>query len=170
MPEEAETVRLIFRRYLEVGSIRHLVQDLDRKRHSHQAAPAIRWQHQAAASGSASARSPTLLRNRLYIGEVVYRGAVHRGEHEPIVDRALFDAVQAKLAPARSARRLRLKASPAILTGRIFDDRGNRMTPTHTNKHGARYRYYVSHALMQKRREDAGSVLACRRPRWRPSF
>ena len=47
---------------------------------------------------------------------------------------------------------------PALLTGRIFDDRGNRMTPTHSNKLGARYRYYVSHAVVQKRREDAGTI------------
>jgi site-specific DNA recombinase len=66
--------------------------------------------------------------------------------------------VRAKQAANAVARNLRLKGSPAILTGRIFDDRGNRMSPTHTNKLGARYRYYVSHALMQKRRAEAGSV------------
>ena len=99
-----------------------------------------------------------LLRNRFYIGEVVYRGKVHRGEHEPIVGRALFEAVQTKLAASATDRQLRLKGSPAILAGRIFDDRGNRMTPTHTNKRGVRYRYYVSHALLQKRNDEAGSV------------
>ena len=46
----------------------------------------------------------------------------------------------------------------ALLAGRIFDDCGNRMTPTHTNKRGARYRYYVSHVILQKRGEEAGSV------------
>ena len=99
-----------------------------------------------------------LLRNRFLIGEVVYRGEVHRGEQEPILDRALFDAVQAKLAAGANVRELKLKASPSILAGRIFDERGNRMTPTHTNKQGVRYRYYVSHALLQKRSKDAGSV------------
>jgi site-specific DNA recombinase len=42
--------------------------------------------------------------------------------------------------------------------GRIFDDRGNRMTPGHSNKDGVRYRYYVSHLLLQRRKENAGSV------------
>jgi site-specific DNA recombinase len=74
------------------------------------------------------------------------------------VDQALFEAVQTKLTASATARQLRLRSSPAILAGRIFDDRGNRMTPTHTNKHGARYRYYVSHALLQKRPDEAGSV------------
>src|SRR5258706_14050368 len=46
-----------------------------------------------------------LLKNRFYIGEIVYRGEVHRGEHEPILDRGLFEAVQAKLAANAVARR-----------------------------------------------------------------
>src|SRR5476649_630076 len=99
-----------------------------------------------------------LLKNRFYIGEVVYRGATHRGEHEPILDRELFEAVQAKLATNTVLRQVRLKGSPAILTGRIFDDRGNRMSPSHSNKLGVRYRYYVSHAILQQRKAEAGSV------------
>jgi hypothetical protein len=71
------------------------------------------------------------LKNRFYIGEVVYRDDTLAGEHEPIVARATFDAVQAKLAAQVRARRVRMNGSPAILTGRIFDDRGNRMTPSH---------------------------------------
>jgi hypothetical protein len=39
-----------------------------------------------------------MLKNRFYIGEIVYRGEVHRGEHAPIPDHDLFNAVQAKLA------------------------------------------------------------------------
>src|SRR5206468_5144314 len=97
-------------------------------------------------------------KNRYYVGEVVYRGEVHRVEHEPILDRDLYAAVQAKLVANAVARQVRLKGSPAILTGRIFDDRGNRMSPTHSNKLGVRYRYYVSHALLQKRRQEVGSI------------
>jgi site-specific DNA recombinase len=63
--------------------------------------------------------------------------------------------VQAKLAASANVRQLKLRASPSILGGRIFDDRGNRMTPTHSNKNGARYRYYVSHALLQRRNDKA---------------
>src|SRR5262249_29116792 len=77
-----------------------------------------------------------LLKNRFDIGEVVYRGEFHRGEHEPILDSTLFEAVQAKLAAQARARRCRLRGSPALLSGRLFDDRGNRMSPTHTNKGG----------------------------------
>jgi site-specific DNA recombinase len=157
VPKEAETVRLIFRRYLELGSIRDLVEDLDRT--------GIRTRRQVLATGKTRGGirfgvGPLahLLRNRFYIGEVFYRGAVHPGQHEGILDQQLFDAVQAKLVTGAKDRQLKLRASPSILTGRIFDDRGNRMTPTHTNKQGARYRYYVSHAILQKRDNEVGSV------------
>jgi site-specific DNA recombinase len=157
LPEEAETVRHIFRRYLELGSIRDLAEDLDNS--------GIRTRRQVLTTGNVRGGIrfgvgglAYLLRNRFLIGEVVYRGEIHRGEQEPILDRTLFEAVQAKLAAGANARALKLKASPSILAGRLFDDRGNRMTPTHTNKQGARYRYYVSHAVLQKRANEAGSV------------
>jgi site-specific DNA recombinase len=157
VPDEANTVRLIFQRYLELGSVRALAQDLDRR--------GIQTKRRALANGQTIGgirfglgALAHLLKNRFYIGEVVYRGAIHTGEHEPILDRDLFEAVQAKLAGNAVERQLRLKASSALLAGRIFDDRGNRMTPTHTNKDGVRYRYYVSHALQQRRKHEAGSV------------
>jgi site-specific DNA recombinase len=99
-----------------------------------------------------------LLKNRFYIGEVVYREQTHRGGHPPIIERSLFEAVQARLAENAVGRQAKLRGSPAILTGRLFDDRGNRMSPSHTNKLGVRYRYYVSHAILQQRREAVGSV------------
>jgi site-specific DNA recombinase len=157
VPEEAETVRLIFSLYLELGTVRLLAEELGRR--------GIRTKRQALANGRIRGDGrfgvgslANLLRNRFYIGEVVYRGEVHRGEHAPILDRTLFEAVQAKLANQAVARSIRLKGSSAMLAGRLFDDRGNRMTPTHANKRGVRYRYYVSHPLLQNRSEDAGSL------------
>ena len=99
-----------------------------------------------------------LLKNRFYIGEVVYRGEVHPGEQQPIVDRELFEAVQAKLKDRAVARKMRLSRSPSILSGLLFDDRGNLMSPSHANKKGVRYRYYVSQAVLQKRKDEAGSI------------
>ena len=92
-----------------------------------------------------------LLRNRFYVGEVVHRGQIYPGEQLPILDRKSFNAVQDKLAAGANARQLTLHASPSILAGRIFDEHGNRMTPVHTNKQGARYRYYVAHTALQER-------------------
>ena len=159
VPAEAEAVRTIFARYLELGSIRALVDDLDRQRHPQQAAAALQWpQHRRRHRFGVGALA-YLLKNRFYIGEVVYRGEVHRGDHEPILDR---DAVRGRAGQACGAKRWRGAAgcagSPAILTGRLFDDRGNRMSPSHTNKAGARYRYYVSQAVLQGKPQAAGSV------------
>src|SRR5450756_2432286 len=153
----SRAVRTIFTRYLELGSMGALIEDLDRR--------GIRTKANGRINGSVrggirfgTGALAHLLKNRFYIGEVVYRGATHRGEHEPILDRELFEAVQAKLATNTVMRQVRLKGSPAILTGRIFDDRGNRMSPSHSNKLGVRYRYYVSQAILQKRKAEAGSV------------
>jgi len=157
VPEEAATVRLIFTRYCELGSLGALIAELDRRgirtKGSCLADGRVRGQIRFGAGSLAY-----LLKNRFYIGEVVYRGEVHRGEQEPIVGRGLFEAVQSQLAANAVARRVRLKGSAALLTGRIFDDRGNRMSPTHANKRGVRYRYYVSHALLQKQNTKAGEV------------
>ena len=154
---EAETVRTIFARYLELGSVRALAQDLDRR--------GIRSKPRRLSNGRTIGGGrfgvgalAHLLKNRFYIGEVVYRGEVHGGEQAPIVDRALFAAVQAKLAAQARARRCRLRGSPALLSGRLFDNRGNRMSPTHANKGGARYRYYVSQAVLQGKPPPSGLV------------
>jgi site-specific DNA recombinase len=157
VPAEAAAVRTIFARYLELGSVRALAQDLDRR--------GIRSKPRRLSNGRTIGGGrfgvgalAHLLKNRFYIGELVYRGEVHGGEQAPIVDRAVFEAVQAKLAAQARARRCRLRGSPAILSGRLFDNRGNRMSPTHANKGGARYRYYVSQAVLQNKPPPPGLV------------
>jgi site-specific DNA recombinase len=140
-----------------LGSVRELAEDLDRQ--------GIRTKVRELANGRIIGGGSYgvgalahLLGNRFYVGEVVYRDDVYRGEHEPIIDRGLFDAVQGRLAAQAVARRCQLRGSPALLTGRIFDKAGNRMTPSHTNKRGARYLYYVSQAVLQKKERPIGSV------------
>ncbi len=157
LPQEAETARAIFTQYLELGSMGALIEDLDRRGIKTKANGRTDGRQRGGIRFGVGSLAH-LLKNRFYIGEVVYRGEAHRGEHAPILDRDLFEAVQAKLTANTVARQVRLKGSPAILTGRIFDDRGNRMSPTHSNKLGVRYRYYVSHAILQQRKDEAGSI------------
>jgi site-specific DNA recombinase len=156
-PVEAKIVRAIFALYLEVTSVAMLAEILEHE--------GIRTKVRPLSNGEARGGIPFgvgtlahLLRNRFYIGEIDYRGETHAGEHEAILDRPLFDKVQAKLKKNAVDRAMRLKGSPALLMGRIFDDVGNRMTPSHSNKDGVRYRYYVSHALIQGRRCQTGTV------------
>jgi len=154
---EAETVRTIFRSYLKLGSLNLLMANL-RKR-------GVVTKKRLLKSGKAVGGIPFtrgplahLLRNRFYIGEVVFKGETLPGEQAAIIDRKLFDAVQAKLDGQVRRYKQKRTSSEAILAGRLFDDRGQRMTPTHTRKGAIKYRYYVSWALVQGLSEQAGSI------------
>ena len=163
VPEDAALVCKIFADYLRLGSIGELASSLEQK--------GIKPRPRILSNGRTIAADrfmvgplAHLLKNRFYIGEVVFQGETHQGEHQAILDRDLFDAVQAQLAEVAVKRRLVRSPSPAILTGLIFDDRGNPMTPSHANKKGVRYRYYVSHALLQGRKAAAGSIARASAP------
>jgi len=154
---EAERVRTIFRSYLRLGSLNLLMADLRRRGI---VTKARRLKTGKPVGGIPFTRGPLahLLRNRFYIGEVVFKGETLPGEQPAIVDRALFDAVHAKLSEqATHHKAIRMK-SEALLAGRIFDDRGNRMSPTHARKNGIKYRYYISAALVQGQGEQAGTI------------
>src|SRR6267154_359039 len=102
VPDEAKLVQKIFADYLRVGSIGALAASLDRE----QIRPRPRTLSKIATERFMVGPLGHILRNRFYIGEIVYRGEVHRGEHEPILDRLLFDAVQARLAEQAVERRV----------------------------------------------------------------
>ncbi len=99
-----------------------------------------------------------LLRNRFYVGEVVFKGETLAGEQPAIVGRDLFEAVQAKLNEQVNNHKVLRMNSEALLLGRIYDDRGHRMTPSHARKRGIKYRYYISSALLHGRPQQAGTV------------
>jgi site-specific DNA recombinase len=110
VPNDAATVRLIFARYLELSSVQALAQHLD--------CCGIRSKERKLATGRVIGGGAFgvgalayLLRNRFYIGEVVYRGETFRGDHEPILDAALFeDGLVALHLPGRGVRRARAQA------------------------------------------------------------
>ena len=154
---EAATVRHIFRRYLELGSLNLLLSDLR--------AAGVTTRVRALAGGRTVGgipftRGPVayLLRNRFYIGEVRYKGEIFPGEQPPILDRGLFDAVQARLEQQRTHHTTTRQTSDALLMGLIFDDQGQRMTPTYAVKNGVRYRYYISSSLHQGSKARAGTL------------
>ena len=80
------------------------------------------------------------------------------GEQPPIVDRTLFDAIQAKFAEQRNTECTKRASSEALLMGKIYDDRGNRMSPSHARKGSRKYRYYIASPLLQGSRERLGTV------------
>ena len=157
--EEAELVRWIFRRYLELGSVNELVRDL-RERN-------IRTKSKKLSTGATRGGIPFgrgalyyVLGNHFYIGEVKYKNEILPGEQPPIMDRALFDAVRQKSLAQWSHRTVVRNKSDQLLTGLLFDDAGHRMVPTHATKAGVRYRYYVSTPCLhgEAKTASAGSV------------
>jgi DNA invertase Pin-like site-specific DNA recombinase len=157
-PAEAEMVRHIFGRYLELGSVRDVVTLLGMERWRTKVQIRASGPHRG---GVAFGRGGVLhlLKNRIYLGEIVHKGVSYPGEHEPIVPKGLWAAVEAKLATRDHAgdRALRSR-SPSLLVGLLHDGLGRRMSPSHANKQGKRNRYYITH---EQQRADRSQ------PTWR---
>jgi site-specific DNA recombinase len=156
---EAEIVRFIFRRYAELGSVRLLKDELE--------SLGIQSKLRTCASGRISGGKPfargalyLMLQNRIYRGEIVHNQQSYLGEHEPVIDQPLWDAVQAQLAGnAAQHKDCGKTRQPSLLAGMLFDGDGNRMTPSHAVKKGTRYRYYVSGSLITKDRSEGSAGL-----------
>jgi DNA invertase Pin-like site-specific DNA recombinase len=142
---EAETVRLIFERYLELGCVRLLRADLKDR--------GVVSKHRTFRTGEARGGKPIersalylILNNCAYIGETTHKGASYPGEHQAIVSHELFDRVQKRLAELRPPVVSRLRQpQDALFAGLVFDDAGAPMLPAYTIKRkGLRYCYYVS--------------------------
>ena len=100
-----------------------------------------------------------MLQNRIYRGEITHNGSSYLGEHPAIIDQPLWDEVQSALAKNRVERATGLRAKyPSLLAGMVFNETGERLTPTYAVKKGTRYRYYVSTSLITgaERNRSAG--------------
>jgi hypothetical protein len=114
-----------------------------------------------------------LLNNRLYLGEIAYRGQIYPGEHIAIIAAELWERVQQQLAGTRKARHEGdPQRTPSLLLGLIYDENGQRYTPSHTRKGSKRYRYYVAQAPRQDARmaripaEELETLVLQRLLRW----
>ena len=156
---EADAVRLIFRRYAGLGSVRLLQAELE--------ACGIRSKSWTSASGRLVGGKPfsrgalyLMLQNHTYLGKIVHKGQFHPGEHTPIIDQPLWDAVQEQLAGNTARRQCgRRTRQSSLLAGMLFDGDGNRMTPSHAGKKSTHYRYYVSGSLITKDRTETSAGL-----------
>jgi hypothetical protein len=142
-------VRHIYHRYVQLGSVRQLKEELE----CDGVVSKLRLDRYGRQTGGkplARGALYLMLQNRVYRGEIVHKDKSYPGQHQAIVDETLWDTVQAKLAESRVERGVgddRI-TMPSLLTGLVFDDNGERMTPSHANKRGRRYRYYVSRSLI----------------------
>jgi site-specific DNA recombinase len=142
--EDAKLVRSIFQRFLKIGSAtilaRQLIQEGVRNKYGKLIDKGMLYK---------------LLNNPVYIGQAVHKGASYPGEHVAIVDRKVWDKVQAqfRINPRKRAATARSQ-TPAILKGLIFGPGNIAMSPSHTRKNGRLYRYYISQTALKRGAED----------------
>ena len=141
---EAKLVRLIFSRFLKLGSATKLAQELRRAGHTTKTWTTQNGHHRPGKPLDKGALYK-ILGNRVYLGEAVHKGTPYPGEHAAIIDRATWDKVHAILSQNTVIRANHSRAqTPALLKGLIFAPGGHAMTPSHTRKAGKLYRYYVA--------------------------
>ena len=158
-PTDAQQVRHLFKRYTELGSVTTLHTELRQQG----VVSRVRTSRRGTVSGGTTFSRGALyllLQNRVYRGEIVHKGVAHPGQHDAIVSLPLWESAQALMAENRDARHLGTRTKDgSLLAGMVVDELGERLTPTHTNKGGRRYRYYLRRASAE---EHTGS----KRPRW----
>ncbi|WP_284325600.1 recombinase family protein [Cypionkella aquatica] len=165
---EAETVRRLFALYLAAGSlgatrIAAAEQGFSPRKSDHVIGAAFR----ATIAPFSNSQLHYLLTNPVYRGLIRHNSLVHPGQHDPIIDEALWSAVQTKLQKTAARKRQRTGAfateadsasitsqnsvePSALLMAKLFDETGDRLTPSHTNRHNRRFRYYISRRLITK--------------------
>ena len=148
---EAETVQTLFALYSEHGNARTVAEIAK--------GGGLRTKVRCRGDGTSTGGTPfgrghiyQILANPLYVGDIRHKDNVYPGEHDAIIDRELWDAVQNQLSANRIDRRNGTHAKePSLLAGLLFDSEGNRFTPSHAVKSGRRYRYYVERSLITGR-------------------
>jgi site-specific DNA recombinase len=171
--KDAETVRRIFNLYLELGSIyevRKAAKDLGLRTKARPRMGAKKYReekHEAGKSGkdcAANVIGPApfgvnnihyILANPVYAGRIRHRALIHDGNHPAIIEPQVWDLVQHRLtAFAARSRGMSHIAKASLLAGKLYDDSGDYFTPSHAEKRGVRYRYYVSNRLMPGKKTD----------------
>ena len=152
---EAEQVRTIFQRYVELGTVAALKQDLDNRR--------MRSKPRLNAAGLSTGNQPIgqghlnrILRNRVYIGEITHKGESYPGLHDAIISPELWQAVQDRIdANRHGTRRKSVETSVNPLAGKLVDEAGERLVASHALKKERKYRYYISAFLIRKAEDES---------------
>jgi site-specific DNA recombinase len=152
--DEARTVVDIYRRYLALKSVRVLQDEIARA--------GMRSKRRVRPDGTTYGAQKLsrgalylMLQNRIYRGEITHKGNSYPAEHPAIIELPLWGDVQAVLAKNRVERATGARAKhPSLLAGLVFDETGERLTPTYAIKKGTRYRYYVSTSLITRARRN----------------
>ncbi|EDL49294.1 recombinase family protein [Erythrobacter sp. SD-21] len=141
--DHAALIRNIFDRYLEVGNVRLLVNEL--------ANGGTLVPERVTGTGRKLGGKPftrgqiyKILSNQIYIGKICHKGEIFEGQHAAIIDRETWDRVQAQLeANTQGEQQASTASSPSLLAGKVFDSEGNALIASHAIKSAKRYRYYI---------------------------
>ncbi|MDR1696109.1 MAG: recombinase family protein [Endomicrobium sp.] len=145
--EHAKSVQIIFNKYLELRSVANVKHWLDDNNITSQTGKRL-------SVGNVN----SILLNRAFIGEVGHNGVWYKGEHEGIIDIEVFNKVQEVMADNR-VERAEYKPTHSLLSGKIFDDKGNYMSPARsTGSKGKKHRYYVSQAIIRHEKSKVGNI------------
>jgi DNA invertase Pin-like site-specific DNA recombinase len=144
----ASVIKIIYEKYLELKSVCKLKTYLDKSNISSR-------------SGKDFSKGNlyNILSNNTYVGLVTHKENEYKGEHEAIIDIETFEKAQKLLLENRVDKNCGLKSSSnSLLAGKIFDDKNNRMSPSHSNTRKRKYRYYISLAVTKLKKGQEGSV------------
>ncbi|NEK25179.1 recombinase family protein [Sulfitobacter sp. JBTF-M27] len=149
--QEAATIRCLYELYLKHGAIREVKEHAD--------ALGLRSRQRLRGAGRISGGTSFdrghihhILSNPIYAGRIRHKGQVYEGQHPAVIEPMLWEQVQKMLAGgATRARGAKRVAARSPLAGKLFDETGDRLTPSHSNKNGKRLRYYISHRLVKDR-------------------
>ena len=145
---QAEKVRFVFQKYIELKNV-------DRLRLYLKSNEILTKNGNNFSKGSLY----HLLSNKAYIRLITHKEKTYQGQHEPILEKEIWEEAEKILIQNRITKKSGISSkSPSLLTGKLFDDKGNYMSPSHSNTRNRKYRYYVSQALIQGRKMDAGSI------------
>jgi len=150
--KEARTLQYIYRRYLELGCVRLLKEDLDRQD--------IRSKARGQKGGRSLSRGTLykMLTNPIYIGQIRHKGTCYPGQHEAIIEKELWEQVQQHMASNSVEHKTRSSNTVSCpLTNKLFDVSGERLVSAHANKKGRRYRYYISQSLRADPKEASSN-------------
>lgn len=152
---EAESVRHIYRRYVQLGSVRMLKQELDRDG----IVSKVRVNRYGKRTGGkplARGALYLMLSNPIYRGMTVHKDICYPGQHDAILDEELWDKAQSMLVSNRTQHKAGTNCGePSMLVGLLYDDAGECMTPSHAGKNGRRYRYYISRSIIRGSKQDS---------------
>ena len=154
---EAQTVRRLFALYARKGNLSRVREDAARE--------GLRSKRRVYPCGKVTGDKPLsngqihhMLTNPVYAGKIRYKGQIYDGQHEAMIDQALWDDVQQKLKSASVRQRggSNERDNATWLTGKMFDETGDRLTPSHSKKADRVLRYYVSNRLITKGKDPTG--------------